>query len=140
MPYSTVLKIKKGDKVYTLPTPDEGGVKIGKQKIWSENTRRNAKCTMVGDIKAVKTTLSITWSKLTQSQLNLLDEAINDPDAPFFNIIYVDVTNTGDEKTTTKKFYSDSSIEYTRKKYRKNKNGSYTDIYYTDVTVNFIEK
>ena len=95
---------------------------------------------MVGDIKAVKTTLSITWSKLTQSQLNLLDEAINDPDAPFFNIIYVDVTNTGDEKTTTKKFYSDSSIEYTRKKYRKNKNGSYTDIYYTDVTVNFIEK
>lgn len=136
MPYSTVLKINN----YSPPAPDEGGVKIGKQKIWSENTRRNAKCAMVGDIKAIKTTISITWSKLTQSQLKSLDAAINNPNTPFFNIIYVDVTNTGDGKTTTKKFYSDSSIEYTRKKYRKNKNGSYTDIYYTDVTVNFIEK
>lgn len=121
---------------YTPPTPDEGGVKIGKQKIWSENTRRNAKCNMVGDVKAIKTTLSITWSKLTQSQLTSLDSKINNPDKPFFSITYVD--QAGEEVTKT--FYSDSSIEYTRKKYRRNSNGEYTDIYYTDVTVNFIEK
>lgn len=130
--YSTVLKINN----YTPPTPDEGGVKIGKQKIWSENTRRNAKCNMVGDVKAIKTTLSITWSKLTQSQLTSLDSKINNPDKPFFPITYVE--QSGEEVTKT--FYSDSSIEYTRKKYRRNSNGEYTDIYYTDVTVNFIEK
>lgn len=132
MQYSTVLKINN----YTPPTPDEGGVKIGKQKIWSENTRRNAKCNMVGDVKAIKTTLSITWSKLTQSQLTSLDSKINNPDKPFFPITYVE--QSGEEVTKT--FYSDSSIEYTRKKYRRNSNGEYTDIYYTDVTVNFIEK
>ena len=121
---------------YTPPAPDEVGVKIGKQKIWSENTRRNAKCNMVGDVKAIKTTLSITWSKLAQSQLTSLDSKINNPDEPFFPITYVDQSG----KEVTKTFYSDSSIEYTRKKYRRNSNGEYTDIYYTDVTVNFIEK
>ena len=137
MQYSTVLKINN----YTPPTPDEGGVKIGKQKIWSENTRRNAKCNMVGDVKAIKTTLSITWSKLTQSQLTSLDSKINNPDKPFFPITYVE--QSGEEVTKT--FYSDSSIEYTRKKYRKTYNHEtgeweHTDIFYTDVTVNFIEK
>ena len=137
MLYSTVLKINN----YTLPTPDEGGVKIGKQKIWSENTRRNAKCNMVGDVKAIKTTLSITWSKLTQGQLISLDSKINNPDEPFFPITYVD--QAGNE--ITKKFYSDSSIEYTRRKYRKTYNHEtgeweHTDIFYTDVTVNFVEQ
>lgn len=132
MTYSKVLKIND----YTPPPTDEDGVKIGKQKIWSENTKRNAKCSMVGDIKAIKTTLLITWSKMTQSQLNGLDKAINDSKTPFFYITYVD--ESGNEKT--KKFYSDSSIEYTRHKYRKNSKGEYTDIYYKDVSIFFAEQ
>lgn len=132
MPYSKVLKIND----YTPPSPDEGGVVIGRQKIWSENTKRNANCKMVGDIKAIKATLSITWSKLTQAELDGLDKAINNPNNPFFPITYVD--QSGNEITKT--FYSDSSIEYTRQKYRNNKDGDYTDIFYTDVTVNFVEQ
>lgn len=137
MPYSKVLKIND----YTPPAPDEGGVVIGRQKIWSENTKRNANCKMVGDIKAIKATLSITWSKLTQAELYGLDKAINKTDNPFFPITYVD--QAGNE--ITKKFYSDSSIEYTRQKYRKTYNHEtgeweHTDIFYTDVTVNFVEQ
>ena len=32
---------------YTPPAPDEGGVVIGRQKIWSENTKRNANCKLL---------------------------------------------------------------------------------------------
>lgn len=91
---------------------------------------------MVGDIKAIKATLSITWSKLTQAELDGLDKAINNPNNPFFPITYVD--QSGNEITKT--FYSDSSIEYTRQKYRNNKDGDYTDIFYTDVSIYFVEQ
>lgn len=131
MPYSKVLKING----YTPPAPDEGGIVIGRMKIWSENTKRTASCKMVGDIKAVKATLSITWSKMTQSQLDELDKAINNPNKPFFPIVYVDQSGMEIEKT----FYSNSSIEYTRKKYHENFFGE-EDIYYSDVSVYFAEQ
>ncbi|MGN1195728.1 MAG: hypothetical protein ACI4SB_09605 [Acutalibacteraceae bacterium] len=99
-------------------------------KIWSENTKRNANCKMVGDIKAIKATLSITWSEMKQEELNGLDKAINNSNEPFFPITYVDEAG----KENTKTFYSDSSIEYTRKKYR---DGT---ILYSDVSVYFAEQ
>ena len=41
-----------------MPCPTEDGVKFSEEKIWSENAGRTSACLMVGDIRAIKKTIS----------------------------------------------------------------------------------
>jgi len=123
--YSTVLNING----YILPQPDINGVQIGVQKIWSINTKRTASAKMIGDIKALKTTLDITWQSMKQEDLTRLDEAVSNQAKPFFNVTYVDQRGVH----RIKNFYADSMI-YNRKVYR---NGT---IWYSDVSLSLIEQ
>ena len=123
MAYDKTLIINE----WTPPAPKEGGFVISKEPIWSQNTGRVASGLMVGDIIAIKTTLEISWSKLTQEQLSGLETAVRDD--PFFDVIYCDETGT----SVTKKFYA-APGSYTRKKYTQD------DIRYSDVSIRLIEQ
>ena len=125
MAYSKILKIND----WTAPAPQEGGFVIGKEPIWSQNTGRVASGLMVGDIIAIKTTLEITWSKLLQSDLTKLNNAVCNSSKPFFNVTYCDETGA----SVTKSFYC-SPNSYTRKHYTKD------SIKYTDVSIRLIEQ
>lgn len=125
MAYSTLLKIN----TWTPPAPKESGFIIGKEKIWSQNTARVASGLMVGDIITVKTTLEISWSKLKQTDIMLLDNAINNTKVPFFDVTYCDEYG----KSVTKQFYA-APNSYTRKVYEKD------DIRYSDVSIRLIER
>lgn len=125
MAYSKVLNING----WTPPAPKEGGVIIGREKIWSQNTNRVASGLMVGDIIAIKNTLEISWAKLRQADVESLDNAINNIETPFFNVAYCDETGT----TVSRKFYA-APNSYTRKVYTKD------DIVYTDISIRLIER
>ena len=125
MAYSEVLNIGG----YEPPAPDKGSVQVGVQKIWSENTKRTASAKMVGDIKAIKTTLDISWAEMKQEDLKKLDEKVSNKSQSFFNVTYVDQRGV----QQTKKFYADS-MSYTRDVYR---NGT---IWYTDVSLSLVEQ
>ena len=125
MGYSKILKINN----YEPPQPKEDGFKIGVQKIWSKNTRRTASAKMVGDIKALKTTLDIAWEEMTQEQITSLDKAVSDISASFFSVTFLDQRGT----QITKNFYADSLL-YNRKAYR---NGT---VIYDDISLSLVEQ
>lgn len=125
MAYEKILKINN----YVPPAPDEGGIKISVEKIWSESTGRSASGLMIGDIKAIKTVIDISWEGLDASAVAGLDDAINDINSPFFSVEFYD--QKGEYKS--KMFYA-APNSYTQKKY--------TDegIEYSDVSVQMIEQ
>ena len=125
MAYSKSLTING----WTPPNPKEDGIIIGKEPIWSENTGRAASGLMIGDIIAVKTTLELSWSKLTQSQLTALEEAIGNKAQPFFLVTYCNEAG----QSVSKYFYV-APRSFTRKKYTKD------DIIYSEVSIRFIEQ
>lgn len=125
MAYSKVLNIGG----YVPPAPDKGSVNVGVMKVWSKNTKRTASAKMVGDIKAIKATLDMSWAKMRQEDLTKLDEKVSNTSQSFFDVTYVD--QRGVEQT--KKFYADS-MSYTRDVYR---NGT---IWYTDVSLSLVEQ
>ncbi|MCM1364963.1 MAG: hypothetical protein NC122_07085 [Faecalibacterium sp.] len=125
MSYSKVLNIDG----HVPPMPDMGGAEVGVQKVWSTNTKRTASAKMVGDIKGLKTTLDMSWSKMKQEDLTPIDEIASNESKPFFPVTYVD--QRGRERT--KIFYADSMV-YKRDVYR---NGT---IWYSDVTLNLVEQ
>lgn len=112
---------------YQPPAPDENGIEIVKNKIWSKNTGRTTSGLMVGDIIDRKYTLKYTWSKLRQFEVKKLDEAINT--SAFFPVQF---TNNHGE-VLTRYFYSDDPL-YKQKKYEKN------GIKYADISITLIEK
>ncbi|MBR2259735.1 MAG: hypothetical protein IJ899_20830 [Blautia sp.] len=84
-----------------MPEPKKNGLDIKHEKIWSKKTGRGSDGTMLGDIIAYKTTLTITWPPLSQSEAALIDAAV----APsFFNVTYREVGGAA----VTKTFYSDT--------------------------------
>lgn len=125
MEYKKILKING----FEPPAPDEGGIKIGVEKIWSDNTGRSASGLMIGDIKAIKTVLDISWHKLKDSEVLNLDEAINSVDKPFFLVEYYDQKGV----LQTKTFYA-APNSYTQKKYDRN------GIKYADISIQLIEQ
>jgi hypothetical protein len=83
-----------------MPTPAKNGIEIKKEKVWSKNTKRTANATMVGDIIAIKYTLSITWPPLSDSEVALIDSYL---EPSFITVTFRD-PKTG--SNTTKTFYS----------------------------------
>ncbi len=57
----------------TLPTPARDGITVTPNHLWSENAGRNtATGKFVGDIIAVKYTVTVTYNTLTDEQMQLL--------------------------------------------------------------------
>ncbi|GAB5081323.1 hypothetical protein Osc1_04960 [Hominimerdicola sp. 21CYCFAH17_S] len=80
----------------TLPPPAQEGVSYAPEAIWSENAGRAGNCDFVGDVRAVKGTLSITWESLTYSEVSLIRGAFTQLGKPFFNVTFTD--DTGQRK------------------------------------------
>ena len=74
-----------------MPNPVENGVKLSKNKIWSNNTGRDTSGHMTGTIKAIITKLEIQWENLTQAEAGLIDSVVSDASTPFTTVSYVDV-------------------------------------------------
>lgn len=73
-----------------MPDPKQGGVKIKKEKVWSENTQRTASGRMVGDIVCIKRTLTIEWPPLTNEQVRRIDNEISNINKAFVQVKYTD--------------------------------------------------
>lgn len=73
-----------------VPAPTDGGVKIKNNKIWSNNTGRSSNCVMVGDIRAIKKTISLQWYHLTPEQTALINSFISNLGRPFFKVTMYD--------------------------------------------------
>lgn len=80
-----------------MPNPVENGIKLSKNKIWSDNTGRDTNGRMTGTIKAIITKLEIQWENLTQAEADLIDSVVSDASTPFTTVSYVDVN--GKDKT-----------------------------------------
>lgn len=76
------------------------------EKIWSSNTKRTSSGLMVGDVIAIKDTISLMWNILTPEELVTLDAIISNA---FFNMTYLDPRTNA---TITKEFYA-STPSYT---------------------------
>lgn len=82
-----------------MPEPKQSGVKIKKEKVWSDNTARSAAGTMAGDIICIKRTLSIEWPPLSNEQVRRIDNEISNINKAFVPIKYID--EAGRVTTTT---------------------------------------
>lgn len=80
-----------------LPAPAQDGIQIKPEPIWSDNAGRTSTCYFVGDIRAVKTTLSISWGTLTYEQAEKIRSAFTHLGKPFFSLTYTD--DTGQRQT-----------------------------------------
>ena len=93
-----------------MPEPSLEGITESDEKIWSQNTKRISTGKMVGDIIAIKRTLSITWPVLTPDQVKTINSAVGGTTA-FVPVTYTDASGEEVTKicyfgTSTKKIYS----------------------------------
>ncbi len=77
-----------------LPVPPKDGVSMSREPIWSSNAGRTADCTFVGDIKAWKWNISISWGKLSLAEVAVIRGAFTTLGKPYFNISITDDTGT----------------------------------------------
>lgn len=77
-----------------LPVPPKDGVSMSREPIWSSNAGRTADCTFVGDVKAWKWNISISWGKLTLAEVAVIRGAFTTLGKPYFNISITDDTGT----------------------------------------------
>ncbi len=89
-----------------VAAPDIGGFNITKNKIWSSNTGRVQSGKAVGTIIAIKTTIDITWSYLTESQVEQIDNAVSDATKPFISVEY---WGLGNKHTSMTAYFGDIS-------------------------------
>lgn len=82
-----------------LPSPKLEGVSFSSEKIWSKNTGRPTNGTMVGDIVAIKKTISVEFPPLYPAQINVLESVVSNKDLPFFPFEF----NDGETETTIRK-------------------------------------
>lgn len=65
-------------------------VKFGNEKIWSNNAGRSSNCVMVGDIRAIKKTISLTWYHLDPQQIRQINSFISNIGRAFFQVTLLD--------------------------------------------------
>lgn len=73
-----------------LPVPPKDGVSMSREPIWSSNAGRTADCTFVGDIRAWKWNISISWGKLSLDDVAVIRGAFSTLNEPYFNITFTD--------------------------------------------------
>lgn len=90
-----------------LPPVDKGGLTITPHKLWGANAGRAA-CTgdMVGDIVAIKTDLALSWSNVSLSDFEIINNAVNTM-TPFFSVTYCPDETSG---YITKQFYASDPV------------------------------
>ena len=112
--------------------PAKGGVQITDEPVWGENTARDVNTgKMMGDIKAWKKTVQITWPPLTFSQVNaILDRIKVTGSSPFYEIKYNDESANSLTEITVYSGNLQRTIESISNAYQKQ----------TGVTVTFIEQ
>lgn len=82
----TAIELKiNGVKV---KAPKIGGITRKPEKVWSSNTGRTASTRMVGTIRGIKRTLSISWPPLTQAEKEQIEDLVSDISAPFVSVEY----------------------------------------------------
>ena len=106
-----------------LPSPIS--CKISREIIWSENTGRNSKGEMTGDIIDEKRTYDLAWGHLTSAEMQSIIDGL--PAGYFY--FYAGASNS---PSSAKRYYR-SSIEYDEAQV-----GS--ERFYKDVSVQVIEK
>lgn len=84
----------------TMPEPKHEGLTLSREKIWSKNTGRGSDGTMNGDVVARKWSLKVEWPPLTESELKILNNAIN----PAF--VSVKFIEPGSGKLVEKEMYA----------------------------------
>ena len=77
-----------------LPRPKQGGVVVSEEKIWSANTGRVASGRMQGTLIGIKTTVQISWGRLTPGEAELIRAAVSNPATPFSVLRYGAVDGT----------------------------------------------
>lgn len=82
-----------------MPTPAKNGIAEADQLIWSSNAGRTANGNFVGDIIAVKKTITITWNELYYSDYLRIKNAISRVGKPFITVTYTNCS--GERKTIT---------------------------------------
>ncbi|MBQ7003686.1 MAG: hypothetical protein IJN57_06980 [Oscillospiraceae bacterium] len=113
-----------------LPTPAREGITVTANKLWSENAGRNtATGKFVGDVIAVKHTVSIVYETLSEEEMQLLFDltaAVN----PWHTLIFP-------YKGTTKKincYFAD--VGYTMRRFDRHERRAY----YCGVTLEAVEQ
>lgn len=82
----TAIELKiNGVKV---KAPKIGGITRKPEKVWSSNTGRTASTRMVGTIRGIKRTLSISWPPLTLAEEEQIEDLVSDISAPFVPVEY----------------------------------------------------
>ena len=83
--------------------PAKDGVQITDEPVWGENTARDVNtATMLGDIKAWKKTVQITWPPMTFSEANTILDALKVTGSnPFYHLEYNDSSAVNDREHLT---------------------------------------
>lgn len=112
-----------------MPTPDEDGISITKNKLWSSNAGRMASGKFAGDIIAVKLTIDIVYTRnLKSAEIAKIDQAIHQ--SAFMN---VKVPKIGEENSyiTARCYVADVQYPIRRKT---------KDTYYGGLSISFVEQ
>lgn len=96
-----------------VAAPAENGITRSVNKTWSENSGRTSAGKAVGTIKYVKTKLEITWDKLSASEIQKIENVVNDKNNPFKQVKYRELDGT--MKTMTC-YFGDSVVPIYRYK------------------------
>lgn len=116
----------------SVPDPAKGGVQITDEPIWSENTGRDVNSgKMLGDIKAWKKTVQITWPPLTFTEVRTILNAIKVTGKnPFYKIRYNDTSASTATEITAYSGNLQRTVESISRAYKRQ----------TGVTITFIEQ
>ncbi len=69
-----------------MPAPMADGVDLSTEHIWSKNTGRNGRGTMIGTVNVDKRTVTIKWPPLTEDQVALIEANVSRPGRPWVRI------------------------------------------------------
>lgn len=87
-----------------MPSPKFNGFRIGKNKIWSQDTGRSNSGLMNGRIIAIKRKIEIQFPPLTTLEIEKIDSVVSNKDIPYVNVEYTDEKGT---KTTINAYFND---------------------------------
>ena len=112
--------------------PAKGGVQITDEPVWGENTARDANTgKMMGDIKAWKKTVQITWPPMTFAEVNQILSLIKvTGSSPFYKIKYNDSSASTTTEITVYSGNLQRTVESISSAYQRQ----------TGVTITFIEQ
>lgn len=82
---STPQKLLFDETEIATPT----AFKIEKEKVMSDNAGLSSRCSFVGDVKGIITTIHIEWQQLTPTEVATINSFVLDPSNLFFPVTYL---------------------------------------------------